>query len=540
MMSRISCLALRAAILISIAATCRAQSGTVTRVLQTDPTVTYSGTWYTNNSASNIDSLVALTNDKGAMAAITFTGTGITWIGVQDPYSGIAWIYLDGTFTTVDCYSAATLYQQPIYSIHNLAPGQHTLSIEVPHIRDGQTQGSWVWINAFDIENGSAVMNGTSASAGRVEEDNPAVGTTGSWSVENSTVLSGGSALLSDQAGSTATLNFNGTSVIWLTYRDQWSGIAKVYLDGALQATVDNYQPVAQAQYPVWSASGLAPGPHSVTVKVTGTNNASSSGPGVWVDAFQIVLSPVSTGPPTLNAGAMVSAASFMPAPNNQVTPGQIVSIFGSNLLGSNLPASGQSDASGLPLPLQLGPSNTTVNACGIAIPLFSAFPGQINAQLPWECPATGSTPITVTVGGQTTASQTVNLASAAPGLFTINSTGTGDGTILHADNSLVGSASPAKGAEQIVIYCTGLGPTNPSFATGNAATGANTTASPVMVTIGGQNAAVVHSGLAVGFVGLYQVNAIVPGGLSGSQSVLITVGSGSVSRTGVTVSVTP
>jgi uncharacterized protein (TIGR03437 family) len=540
MMSRISCLAIRAAILISIATTCRAQSGTVTRVLQTDPTVTYSGTWYTNNSASNIDSLVALTNDKGAMAAITFTGTGITWIGVQDPYSGIAWIYLDGTFTTVDCYSAATLYQQPIYAIHNLAPGQHTLSIEVPHIRDGQTQGSWVWINAFDIENGSAVMNGTSASAGRVEENNPAVSTTGSWSVENSTVLSGGSAFLSDQAGSTATLNFNGTSVIWISYRDQWSGIAKVYLDGALQATVDNYQPVAQAQYPAWSASGLAPGPHSVMVQVTGTNNVSSSGPGVWVDAFQIVLSPVSAGSPTLNAGAMVSAASFMPGPNNQVTPGQIVSIFGSNLLGSNVPASGPAVASGLPLPRQLGPSNTAVNACGSDIPLFSAFPGQINAQLPWECPATGSTPIAVTVGGQTTASQTVNLAPAAPGIFTINSTGTGDGVILHADNSLVSSASPAKGQEQIMIFCTGLGPTNPSFATGSAATGANTTASPVMVTIGGQNATVVQSGLAAGFVGLYQVNAIVPSGLSGSQSVLITVGSATVSRTGVTVSVTP
>ncbi len=539
MVSRIPLLGMLAAVLILPAPTCPAQSS-VTRVVQTDPAITYSGTWYTNNSSANIDSLVALTNAKGSMTAITFNGTGITWIGVQDPYSGIAWVYLDGTVTTVDSYSASTLYQQPLYSIHGLALGQHTVSIEVPHIRDAFTQGSWVWVNAFDIENGSAVLNGTSASAGRVEENNPAVSTTGTWSSKASAVFSGGSALLSDQAGASATINFNGTSVIWLSYRDQWSGIAKVSLDGVLQATVDLYQPAAQAQFPAWSASGLAPGPHAVTIEATGTSNASSAGPGVWVDAFQVVLSPVSAGPPALSAGGVVNAASFTPAPNNQVAAGEIVSIFGNNFLGNNIPAAGRADASTIPLPLRLGPGNTTVNACGSNIPLFSALPGQINAQLPFECPASESTPMTVTVGGQNSASQTVNLAPASPGIFTLSATGVGDGAILHADNSLVSAASPAKAGEQVMIFCTGLGPTNPLVVTGSAAAGANTTVNPVIVAIGGSNATVVHSGLAAGYVGLYQVNVLVPSGMSGSQPVSIAVGSATASRAGVTVSVTP
>jgi minor extracellular serine protease Vpr len=47
--------------------------------------------------------------------------------------------------------------------------------------------------------------------------------------------------------------------------------------------------------------------------------------------------------------------------------------------------------------------------------------------------------------------------------------------------------------------------------------------------TIGGANAAVSFSGLAPGFVGLYQVNAVVPAGLaSGNQSVVISVGGSS------------
>jgi uncharacterized protein (TIGR03437 family) len=507
----------------------------MTRVIQTDPSITYSGTWYTNNSSANIDSLVALTNAKGSMTAFTFTGTGITWIGVKDPYSGIAWIYLDGTISTFDTYSASTLYQQPLFSNQNLAPGQHTIAIEVPHIRDGSTQGSWVWVNAFDITNGSAVPNGTSASAGRVEENNPAVVTTGNWSSKSSTVFSGGTALLSDQAGSRATLTFNGTSVIWLAYRDQWSGIANVYLDGVLQTPVDLYQASAQAEFPAWSATGLPAVQHTVTIEATGNSNPSSGGPGVWVDAFQVVLSPVTPGPPAVNAGGVVNAASFMPAPNNLASPGQIVSIFGSNFMNS-----GQANASTIPLPLQLGSNNVTVNACGSNIPLFSAFPGQINAQLPNECPATGSATITVTAGGQASAAQTVNLAAASPGIFTQNSTGAGDGAILHADYSMVSPTSPAQAGEQVMIFCTGLGATNPLVATGSAAAGANTTVNAVTATIGGSNATVVHSGLAAGFVGLYQINALVPGGLSGSQPVAIAVGSSSVSRIGVTMSVSP
>src|SRR5579871_6574846 len=463
------------------ATVCLAQS-TVTRVIQTDPSVTYDGTWYTNNSSSNIDSLVALTNAKGSMTALTFTGTGITWIGVKDPYSGIAWVYLDGTVSTVDSYNASTLYQQPLFSNQNLAPGQHTIAIEVPHIRDAYTQGSWVWVNAFDISNGSAVLNGTSASAGRVEENNPAIVTTGTWTSKSSAVFSGGSALISDQAGSRATFTFNGTSVIWLAYRDQWSGIANVYLDGVLQTTVDLYQLSAQAEFPAWSASGLPAIPHTVTIEATGNSNPSSGGVGIWVDAFQVVLSPVTLGPPTLNTGGVVNAASFLPAPNNQVAAGQIVSIFGGNFM-----ASGQANASAIPLPVQLGSNNISVNACGSNIPLFSAFPGQINAQLPFECPATGSVAMTVTAGGQTSAGQTFNLAPASPGIFTQSSTGAGDGVILHADYSAVTPAKPAKSGEQVLIFCTGLGATNPLVATGSAAAGANTTVNVVTATIGGK-----------------------------------------------------
>jgi uncharacterized protein (TIGR03437 family) len=196
----------------------------------------------------------------------------------------------------------------------------------------------------------------------------------------------------------------------------------------------------------------------------------------------------------------------------------------------------GSANADVAPLPTQLGPQNTTLTACGRAFPLYSVLPGQINAQIPLECPSAGMVTATVTVGGQI-GTQTFTLAPASPGIFTVDESGVGDGVIGHADNSLVGAAKPARAGEEVVIYATGLGATNPSFATGTAANQINTTVLPVGVTIGGKVATVTYGGLTQGWVGLYQVNAIVPSGLTGSQQVVITVGSSYSSRAGVAIS---
>ena len=505
------------------------QTSTLTHIEQSDPSIAYSGTWYSNNSTSNSGSLAALTNAKGAQAVITFNGTGITWIGVSDPYSGIAWVYLDGTPNTIDTYSSATVYQHPLFTVRGLTPGVHTLSIEVPHVRDGSTSGSWVWIDGFDIENGSGITGGTAAGPGFAQENNPALIYTGQWFAKSGTTYNGGGVVLATDPGSRVSINFNGSGVSWIGYRDEWSGIAQVYLDGSLTAIVDTYLTPAQAQAPVYSIGNLVPGTHTLTIQVTGTHSASSQDSWVWLDAFNVTGG--GTSPPTLTAAGIVGAASYGPA----ISQGQIISLFGSNFL-----ASGRADATALPLPTQLGPGNTSVSACGQSIPLYNVFPGQINAQLPFECPTSGTAQLEVTSGGQSSSVQTINLSAVSPGIFTMNAAGTGDGAIFHGDSSLVSATSPAKGGEQVVIYCTGLGATTPSFATGTAVNAANVTTNPVTVTIGGRTATVVHSGLTAGFAGLYQVNVTVPAGLSGSQPVAMSGVGGVSSAAGVTMSVTP
>jgi hypothetical protein len=267
----------------------RTAQAAATRIEEDDPALTYTGTWYSNGATPNSGGRAVLTNEKGARVSLTFSGTGITWVGVADPYSGIAQVYLDGTLNTIDTYAAATKYQTTLFEAHGLANGPHTISIEVLHVRDGNTSGSWVWIDGFDIENGTVVAGGTSATTGRVEQNDPALSYIGTWFLNTNPSQSAGTAALATDRGSRVTINFTGTGIRWIAYRDAWSGIANVYLDGSLQGAIDTYVPVDQTQSTGFEIGGLEPKAHTLSIEVTGTKSAKSGGSWVWVDAFDVI-----------------------------------------------------------------------------------------------------------------------------------------------------------------------------------------------------------------------------------------------------------
>jgi hypothetical protein len=264
----------------------RAQS--LTRIEQNDPSVTYSGNWYSNANTANTGGLAALTNTRGARASLTFTGSGITWLGVSDGWAGFATVYVDGVMTIVDTYSIVSYYQRTIFTARGLGAGPHTISIEVMHERGPGTEGSWVWIDGFEIEGGAPIPGGITASAGRVEDSDAALVFAGRWYSKASPAYSGGTAVLATDPGFRITLNFKGTGVSWIGYRDEWSGMARVYVDGEAKTTVDNYQSPSVARVVLYSIDGLSPGPHSLTIEVTGTRNSSAKGAWVWVDAFDV------------------------------------------------------------------------------------------------------------------------------------------------------------------------------------------------------------------------------------------------------------
>ena len=129
----------------------------------------------------------------------------------------------------------------------------------------------------------------------RYEQNNPAVQLTGNWYPNSGAFNSGGSAILAMDQGSQASFTFTGTGVQWIGFRDAWSGIAQVYVDGALQGTIDTYSAGQQAQAVVYSMSGLSNASHNLTIVVAGTHNANSGGAWVWVDAFDVSTASAAT-----------------------------------------------------------------------------------------------------------------------------------------------------------------------------------------------------------------------------------------------------
>src|SRR5580704_155333 len=111
---------------------------------------------------------------------------------------------------------------------------------------------------------------------------------------------------------------------------------------------------------------------------------------------------------PVVPADSVVNNASFV-AGTNPLAPGTIAAIFGSNLDdGSKNPFSAFG-ANG-ELLTTLGGASVTFN--GIAAPIFSAFSGQLNVQIPLELAGMPSAQVVVTVASQSSAAQTVPIGS--------------------------------------------------------------------------------------------------------------------------------
>jgi len=143
---------------------------------------------------------------------------------------------------------------------------------------------SWSWVSA-QVPGVSVVPSGPM----RVEESDLAVVYTGVWLPQRRSDLSGGSIVESPYPISTASLTFNGTGVRWIGFKAVWGGIAEVYMDGALKATVDTYAPAEQAQAVMYTVTGLAAGAHTITIKVTGAWNPAGCCSWVVVDAFDVM-----------------------------------------------------------------------------------------------------------------------------------------------------------------------------------------------------------------------------------------------------------
>jgi uncharacterized protein (TIGR03437 family) len=182
----------------------------------------------------------------------------------------------------------------------------------------------------------------------------------------------------------------------------------------------------------------------------------------------------------------------------------------------------------------------------GAPVPIYYAAPGQLGVQMPTNLTGTSAS-VQVSVNGQNSSAQTVAISPFAPGIFSINSQGWGQGAVQVAnstifvapDRSIPGSqARRTSPGEFLTIYATGLGQVSPPIATG-ALPGADppsTTTTTPQVMIGGIQASLTFSGLVPGNAGLYQVNVQVPDGVPYGWGIPIVLSIGGVRSNTVTI----
>jgi uncharacterized protein (TIGR03437 family) len=137
----------------------------------------------------------------------------------------------------------------------------------------------------------------------------------------------------------------------------------------------------------------------------------------------------------------------------------------------------------------------------------------------------TGLASVVVSVGGEVTAADDAPVAAANPGLFTVAQTGTGEAVALLVSGSLYTRAPfPARAGEgpaEVALFGTGW-----------------RNSLPVGVQVGGKAARINYAGPSGGLPGLDQINVVIPEGVSGPASVVVTTASGLTSRGGVFITV--
>jgi hypothetical protein len=261
-------------------------SSTATRFEETDLATSYTTGWYHYLADRPFSGGTAAVSPKtDGRAIFTFVGRSVKWIGFRGPQTGIALVFLDGAMVAqVDTYSPTEEVKAIIFSAEDLAYGSHELWIEVTGLKHPASWDSAVIVDAFDVA--PAAPPPTFTSGKRTEQTAASVSYTTGWTQGNRmTAWSGGTAAVSVTPGARATFNFTGTSVNWIGLRGPNAGIARVFIDGTLRATVDLYEPFA-LQAVVFSASGLANASHALRIEVTGLHNSASTDSIVAVDAF--------------------------------------------------------------------------------------------------------------------------------------------------------------------------------------------------------------------------------------------------------------
>jgi uncharacterized protein (TIGR03437 family) len=184
---------------------------------------------------------------------------------------------------------------------------------------------------------------------------------------------------------------------------------------------------------------------------------------------------------------------------DTRLSPGIVATIFGTNFGSSS--------------------TGVTVTVGGTSAFVFPSnfTANQMNVQVAFNAPV-GPTTVVVTVGGAASAPFNVTLLQAAP---TVGFTGPNLPDIYTVKSTQVTAASPANPGDNLLLFASGLGATNPPATAGVVLTTPVSLAAAPSLTIGGVAANITSA--TYGASG-YQINFVLPPNVQGSQPLVLSI----------------
>ncbi|HEX8024566.1 MAG TPA: N-acetylmuramoyl-L-alanine amidase, partial [Candidatus Limnocylindrales bacterium] len=208
---------------------------------------------------------------RSGLPLSTTVPVSVTWAGSDGSIgSGIATYDVARSVDGAAFTTFATGLTSPSFSTTE-ASG-HSYRFEVRARDKAGNVGSWV--------------AGATIHPSLLQQSSSSIHYLGTWSPTlTSSAYSGGSVRYATAAGATASLTTSARGLAFVTTRGPTRGAVKVYIDGALKATIDLQAATTQYRYVAYAIGFSSLGTHTIRIVVVGT----AGRPRVDLDAFEIL-----------------------------------------------------------------------------------------------------------------------------------------------------------------------------------------------------------------------------------------------------------
>ncbi len=240
-----------------------------------------SGGWNLQRSEKSYQGNDMSAEKAGEYAEFTFTGTQARILGIRGDWCGLAQVSVDGGEpVTVDTYSAQGQDQAILFDTGELAPGQHTVLLQVMGQKNDSSAGCWIEFDAVQILDSAG--NDPKMDTAVWNEDDARVSRFSIWTHQTVAGCYHNDDLSSSTWKAHAEFTFTGTNAVLRGLKAPWCGTADISVDGTVVATVDTYAPQQENQA-VWYDTGELPyGAHTIRITVNAAKNDASQGK--WVE----------------------------------------------------------------------------------------------------------------------------------------------------------------------------------------------------------------------------------------------------------------